>query len=60
MRADHAPSARLIKPIAANVAGAMLCDREVDRWGRLYGNAVALGMICRGRIRPEDVLRIRD
>jgi len=50
----------LIKSIAANVAGVILCDREVDRRGRLYGNAVALGMICRGRIRPEDILRIRD
>jgi GT2 family glycosyltransferase len=50
----------VIKATAANVAGAILRDREVDRWGRLYGNFYAFAQICRGRIQPEDILNIKD
>jgi GT2 family glycosyltransferase len=43
--------------VLANVAGSLRGDGPVDRRGRLRGNAVALGLLLRGRGNPQAILR---
>ncbi len=42
--------------LARNVTRAVRPEPHVDRRGRLHGNLVALGDLCRGQLRPERIL----
>ncbi|OWV79731.1 glycosyl transferase [Rhizobium sp. N122] len=48
--------AQIGRNILANVSGALLKDRLIDRWGRLNGNLLALSDLLVGRASPSRIL----
>ena len=56
---SHRDVARqVLRPIVVNAALALAPGQRVDRRGRLAGNCRALASVLRGRIAPEDMLRL--
>ncbi|KPH08661.1 glycosyltransferase [Rhizobium acidisoli] len=48
--------AQIGRNILANMSGALLKDRLIDRWGRLNGNLLALSDLLVGRASPSRIL----
>jgi hypothetical protein len=48
----------VLKPIIVNAALALAPRQPVDRRGRFVGNCRALASVLRGRIAPEDMLKL--
>ncbi|MBB5666852.1 GT2 family glycosyltransferase [Rhizobium leguminosarum] len=48
--------AQIGRNILANMSGALLRDRLIDRWGRLKGNLLALSDLLVGRASPSRIL----
>jgi GT2 family glycosyltransferase len=49
---------QVLKPVLFNAAMSLAPSGRIDRRGRLAGNCRALAAAMRGRIAPEDVLRV--
>ena len=49
---------QVLTPVLANAALAFAPGQRIDRRGRLVGNCRALATALRGRIAPEDMLRL--
>jgi cellulose synthase/poly-beta-1,6-N-acetylglucosamine synthase-like glycosyltransferase len=45
----------ILKVLSANLLGLAKMDRQIDRWGRLRGNLLALWFWATGRIEPEKI-----
>ncbi|AHG46657.1 glycosyl transferase [Rhizobium leguminosarum bv. trifolii CB782] len=50
--------AQIGRNILANMSGALLKDRLIDRWGRLNGNVLALADLLVGRASPCRILEL--
>jgi len=50
--------AQIGRNILANMSGALLKDRLIDRWGRLNGNVLALADLLVGRASPSRILEL--
>ncbi|EJC77588.1 putative glycosyltransferase [Rhizobium leguminosarum bv. trifolii WSM2012] len=50
--------AQIGRNILANMSGAVLKDRLIDRWGRLNGNVLALADLLVGRASPSRILEL--
>jgi GT2 family glycosyltransferase len=48
----------MFRNIAANAAKSVFPERNVDRWGRLKGNMIALFHVSRGRLDPTYILKL--
>lgn len=48
----------VVRALIRNAAGALACERRVDRAGRLLGNTAALLDLARGRADPERIVTI--
>ena len=48
----------VLRAVLGNATKLFLPGQKVDRWGRLRGNFIALGMVLRGRIEPEHILQM--